>query len=129
MPVDPAKLDEIIEKDMKQNEEITRLITTSSEKQNTIEIEGLTLKVPGIIPRSVRHEIARVQKKGDMVDMEELEEDTYFLLSILCQNEPYNHPETWEYIDNKTGLAIDILRELLNKGFANDEKVKSFRRK
>ena len=129
MSTDPSKLDSIVDGMVKENDEITRLITSSAEKRTTIVIEGLPLDIPGIIPRSIRHEIARVQKKGDMVDMEELEEDTYFLLSILCQNEPYNHPETWEYIDNETGLAIEILRELLNKGFANDEKVKSFRRK
>lgn len=129
MSTDPSKLDQIVENLAKENEEIKGLISESAAKTNTMEICGLKLVVPGVIPRKIRHDLARVQKKGNAVEMDEIEEDTYYLLSIICQNEPYNHPETWEYIDNETGLALDILREVLDTGFSNGDKIKNFRRK
>ena len=129
MALDPNKLDQIVENLVKESEEIKSLVSESASKKNTLEIGGLKLQVPGVIPRKIRHDLARVQKKGNNVEMEEIEEDTYYLLSIICQNEPYNHPETWEYIDNETGLALDILREVLDKGFGNEDKLKNFRRK
>lgn len=123
------KLDRIVETQVRENEEIKALVSQSASQKTTLEIGGLKLQVPGVIPRKIRHDLARVQKKGNNVDMEEIEGDTYYLLSIICQNEPYNHPETWEYIDNETGLALDILREVLDKGFGNEDKLKNFRRK
>lgn len=129
MPVDPDKLDQIVENIAKDNEEIKSLVSDSAANKNTLDICGLKLQVPGVIPRKIRHDIARVQKKGAMVEMDEIETDTYYLLSVICQNEPYTHPETWEYIDNETGLALDILREVLETGFSNENKIKAFRRK
>lgn len=123
------KLDRIVEKEAAEHEEIRGLITKTGGEKTEFEVYGLKLVLPTVIPRKIRHELAKVQKKGATVEMEEIEVDTYHLLSILCQNEPYNHPETWEYIDNETGLSLDILREVLERGFANEEKLKKFRGK
>ena len=56
------KLDRIVETQARENEEIKALISQSASQKTTLEIGGLKLQVPGVIPRKIRHDLARVRK-------------------------------------------------------------------
>jgi hypothetical protein len=128
MPIDESKLDAIVANEVAEKEQIRTFLITNKGKNREIDVEGMKLLVPSVIPKKIRHELAKIQRKGD-VDIEDAEQDTYYLLSILCQNEPYNHKEVWEYIDDETGKAIDILGVVLEEGYQSEQKVKNFRGK
>jgi hypothetical protein len=128
MAFDETKLDAMIENEVAENEQVKQFILTNKGKHIEVEVFGLKLQVPSVIPKKLRHELAKVQKKGE-VDIEVAEEDTYHLLSLMCQNEPFNHKEAWALIDEETGLAIEILGEVLEVAYKTEEKTKSFRGK
>ncbi len=122
------RADQFIEKEMADNEQIKQFILSNKGKNTELDIYGLKIQVPAVIPKKLRHELAKIQRKGD-VDIEEAEQDTYYLLSLLCQNEPYNLKEMWERLDDETGLSIEILREVLERAYQSEEKSKKFRGK
>lgn len=124
----PEELEAKFQKIAEEDENIKQFILTNKGKNQEVEVFGLKLVLPSVIPKSVRHELAKIQRKGD-VDLEEAERDTYYLLSLLCLNEPFTTKEAWEYMDDQTGLAIDILGEVLEKGYQSEKKVQSFRGK
>ena len=119
-----AKFLKVVEED----EQIKQFILTNKGKLTDFEVYGLKLKIPAVIPRKLRHEISKIRQKGD-VEIEEAEQDSYYLLSLLCQGEPFNTTEFWEGVDNETGMAMDILAEVLTQGYKTEEKVKRFRGK
>ena len=128
MAIDEGKLDAIIAKEIAENEEIKQFVISNKGKNVEVESFGLKLQVPSVIPKRLRHELAKIQRKGD-VGIAEAEQDTYYLLSLLCQNEPFTTKEAWEYLDDETGLAMEILGEVLDKAYQSEQKMKGFRGK
>jgi len=119
------KLDEMVSQDTESNEEIKALLTKFKTAPREIEVFGIKLKVIPTIPRNLRKEIAKFESMYN--DIEATEEHTYRILSKICVDPPFNSPETWEYLDEKTGTVPEIMREIFNEAYNLEKKIKKFR--
>jgi hypothetical protein len=116
------QLDEMATSD---HSEIKSLLTTYSTIAKEIEVCGIKLKVLPTIPRKLRREISKFDTIQD--DLEATENHTYLILSKVCTEEPFNHPETWEYLDEKTGMVPELMRTIFNEAYEVEKKIKRFR--
>lgn len=122
---DLKKFDEMVERDSEIHSEIKALLTIFKTVPKEIEIFGIKLKVLPTIPRKLRKEIAKFESISD--DMEATELHTYTILSKVCTDEPFNKPETWEYLDEKTGMVPELMRTIFNEAYEVEKKLKKFR--
>ena len=122
---DLKRMDEVIEKEAEANAEIKALLTTFKTVPKEIEVFGIKLKVIPTIPRKLRKEISKFESISD--DMEATEQHTYTILSKVCTDDPFNKPETWEYLDEKTGMVPELMRTIFNEAYEVEKKLKKFR--
>lgn len=122
---DLKKFDEMIEKEAESNSEIRALLTTFKTVPREIEVFGAKLKVLPTIPRKLRKEIAKFESISD--DMEATEQHMYTILSKVCTEAPFNKSETWEYLDEKTGMVPELMRVIFNEAYEVEKKIKKFR--
>jgi hypothetical protein len=122
---DLKRMDEVIEKEAEANAEIKALLTTFKTVPKEIEVFGIKLKVLPTIPRKLRKEISKFESIAD--DMEATEQHTYTILSKVCTDDPFNKPETWEYLDEKTGMVPELMRTIFNEAYEVEKKLKKFR--
>lgn len=122
---DLKRMDEVIEKEAEANAEIKALLTTFKTVPKEIEVFGIKLKVLPTIPRKLRKEISKFESITD--DMEATEQHTYTILSKVCTDDPFNKPETWEYLDEKTGMVPELMRTIFNEAYEVEKKLKKFR--
>lgn len=122
---DLKRMDEVIEKEAEANAEIKALLTTFKTVPKEIEVYGIKLKVLPTIPRKLRKEISKFESIADDVEATELH--TYSILSKICTDDPFNKPETWEYLDEKTGMVPELMRTIFNEAYEVEKKLKKFR--
>lgn len=122
---DIKKFDELLEKEAEANQEIKTLLLTYKTIPKEIEVSGIKLKVLATIPRKLRREISKFEGMADDVDA--TEQHTYLILSKVCTDDPFNKPETWEYLDEKTGMVPELMRKIFNEAYEVEKKLKKFR--
>lgn len=118
--------DEIVGEEIKGNPTIKALITNSKGKFKTFKVNDVEVKILYSIPRTLRHEIESYQGK-DQIPIGETESIVYSLIAKMCIEDPFNKPETWEYIDNETGMALNILSDIFAEVSKTENQIKSFR--
>ncbi len=122
---DFKRFDEQVEKEAESHKEIKALLTTFKTVPKEIEVSGIKLKVLPTIPRRLRKEISKFDQIAD--DIEATEQHTYNILSKVCTEAPFNNPQTWEYLDEKTGMVPELMRVIFNEAYEVEKKLKKFR--
>lgn len=127
------ELDEMIGSESTQSSKVAEFLSQEpSSRTKTVKWGDMTIKIRGYLTRKVRFDIASIDKHMDKMDVESLatiEGKIYNVLSELCIEEPFNNPETWREIDNKTGCVFDFMNEVITNAYAPRDDVKSFRKK
>lgn len=116
-----AKLAAFVGDEVKNNAEIVKLLTNAKGQFKEVDVNGVMVKIRPVIPKRARH-ISDEMNKTDERSLDLVEETTYALLAEMCVEAPFTLPETWEMVDDETGMAVDLLRKFFE--VANDETVK-----
>ncbi len=121
------KADRFLVEDMAAREEIKKLLSSYTQQSKEIEVSGTKIKVLPTIPKAIRKELAKFSKMDAEENLDAMEQQMYLVLSKVCLEDPWNKPEAWEYIDEKTGVVPELIREIFNQAYEVDKKIKNFR--
>ena len=122
---DLKRFDELVASESAAGSEIKTLITSFKTEPKEIEILGGKLKVLPTIPRKIRHELQKFQQIEN--DLEATEQHIYYIMSQICVANPYTLPQFWEFLDDKYGNVPEIMKEVFEKAYEVEQKLKKFR--
>lgn len=123
-----AEIDQMTLDKLKVNEDVSKLISSSKAKSNTVEVGGVKIRFKSFLDRKLRHQLHGMQQTvGD--DFIKTESVMYEILAALCLDEPFNKKETWVFIEDSGGDVSGILRQIMETIAENVTNVKDFRPK
>ena len=140
------KMDEAKRQIFESNEDIKALLTESEEKTALITIGTMEVKILAAPPKALRRELikySRICAKMDTLteadadvkdkiegELDNVESHLYPLLSqMVVAPAILKDPDTWEYLDEKQGLAVIAYQMILEKINERSDDIKNSRRR
>lgn len=126
------ELDEMEFKDLEDDENIKSLIASTNKVFKTIHIGEADIRIKQYMPKKVRAEALKAGRALEVAteeNLSEAENKLYPVVASMCIDKPFSKPETWKYIDEKTGCIQDVILKIIAEVNKTDGDVKSFRRK
>lgn len=120
------KLTEERQKMLEADERVRKMILSSKERYKIVTIGETDVRIRPTIPRDVRRQIEKITKSDSSV--EDSEVLMYELISRMCLDDPFDKPDTWEYIDNETGQAMEFLALIYKEALSTESEIRDFRR-
>lgn len=120
------KLTEERQKMLEADERVRKMILSSKERYKIVTIGETDVRIRPTIPRDVRRQIEKITKSDSSV--EDSEVLMYELISRMCLDDPFDKPDTWEYIDNETGQAMEFLAMIYKEALSTESEIRDFRR-
>ena len=120
------KLTEERAKMLEADERVRKMILSSKERYKIVKIGETDVRIRPTIPRDVRRQIEKITKSDSSV--EESEVLMYSLIARMCLDDPFDKSDTWEYIDNETGQAMEFLAMIYKEALSTESEIRDFRR-
>jgi hypothetical protein len=123
------KIDEAVLKDIKELEDVKKLVATTKKQVKSITIGGVEVKIMAAIPRPIRARIdivGQTIRTGEVVTPE-IEKELYQIMAELCIEAPWKNPLTWEYIDNETGETPRVFTKIIETMYSDELRAANFR--
>lgn len=116
------------------DDRVKRLILAQDSQVGIVNYGGVEIRFRLFLSKSLRHKMMKGQKELETAKDEEAlaksERAMYDVLGQLCIDEPWNHWETWAYVDEKSenvGGVQSIFLQVLARIAQAVEDVKNFR--
>jgi hypothetical protein len=117
------------------DERVKKLISAPDTQTGTIEYGGVEIRFKLFLSKSMRHRMLKsqhvIEKSTDEQSLTSSETIMYEILGSLCTEEPWNHWETWAYVDEKSenvGGVQSIFIQVLARIAQSADDVKNFRK-
>jgi hypothetical protein len=124
-----AEISEIDKAKLDVDERVKNILSSQEVQIGSVTFGGTEIKFRTYLSKSLRHSISKVRSHiDDSIDENTIalvERTMYDVLGQLCTEDPFNHWETWAYIDEKStkgGVQGIFIAKAV-------EDVKSFRNK
>lgn len=126
-----AEADQMSIDDLKNNEEIQKIILSSKKATMVVMIEGVPVTTVSFISKPVRRKLQNASKLSKIggADLDQISTAMCEVLALICVDPPYNSAKTWEYLDENGGDLSSYLSDIMTGIAENSQKVKDFRRK
>ena len=111
---------------LEQDENVRKMILSSKERYKIVRIGETDVRIRPTIPRDVRRQIEVITKSDSSV--EESEVLMYSLIARMCLDDPFDKADTWEFIDNSTGEAMNFLSLIYKEALNTESEIRNFRR-
>jgi hypothetical protein len=111
--------DEMEAESLRSNSNISRLIASSKNAIETIEVDGVVIRFHGFLPRKVRRVVQSMSTENSDVLM-------YTILAELCIDGPYNKPTTWAFMEAEGGDVSGYLAKIMSKIQARTKQMIAF---
>ena len=121
------ELDEAVGREVESNEKIKTLLTGLKAQYKVVKVGDLELKIRPTIPKTIRHEMDKLQDSEELKKLENVEELTYRMLAEMSIEPEFQKPEIWHHIDNETGMAFDLLGRVYQEANDTHSQIKRFR--
>jgi hypothetical protein len=113
--------------ELKEDVQLKAIIAGSKAKKVTVNISGIDIAIRAAIPKSLRDKLVMIAKAYQNEDVESGDEDMYVVLAAICLEPPYTKPAAWKLIDEETGEAPTVLRQIIEKIAGLEAGAKRFR--
>jgi len=123
-----AEADQMTLDKLKVNEDISKIISSSLAKIDSVDVGGAKIRFRSFLDRKLRHRLNRAQHL-DESNVAETEMVMYEALASLCVDSPFNQIQTWRYIEDAGGDVGSILKQIMEIITKNATEVKDFRKK
>jgi hypothetical protein len=123
------KIDEAVLKDIKELEDVKKLVATTKRQTKSITIGGVEVKILAAIPRPIRAKIDIISQsiKTEAGVTSDVEKELYQIMAELCVEAPWTNALTWEYVDNETGETPRVFAKIIETMYADELKAANFR--
>ena len=131
-----TEISEMDKSKLESDDRVKKFLLSQDTQIGTINYGGVEIRFRLFLPKSLRHKLMKGQKEFENAKDEEAlaksERVMYDLLGQLCIDDPWNHWETWAYVDEKSdnaGGVQSIFLQVLARIAQAVEDVKNFRNK